>query len=214
MTEQLPLQRLAHWVATCPDRVWLRQPIKGQWHDLTWRQVDDQARRLASALLAQGCAPGDRVALLSKNCAEWFISDLAIMMAGLVSVPLYPLQSAESIAYVLEHAQCRVILLGKLDDADKLEAGIGPQLTRIALPYPTLACAHEWHSLLARHAPRAAHGVFRRATAVDALSARGAGETAPGQAGAAAAYPAARPPGGAQDSPRPGPGAGTHHYLP
>ena len=153
MTVQLPLQQFAHWLAVQPDAVWLRQPINGQWHDLTWRQVDDQARRLASALLALGCAPGDRVALLSKNCAEWFISDLAIMMAGLVSVPLYPLQSAESIAYVLEHAQCKVILLGKLDDADKLEAGIGPQLTRIALPYPTLACAHDWHSLLARHAP-------------------------------------------------------------
>ncbi|MBT9528628.1 MAG: AMP-binding protein, partial [Pseudomonas sp.] len=153
MTVQLPLQQFAHWLAVQPDAVWLRQPINGQWHDLTWRQVDDQARRLASALLALGCAPGDRVALLSKNCAEWFVSDLAIMMAGLVSVPLYPLQSAESIAYVLEHAQCKVILLGKLDDADKLEAGIGPQLTRIALPYPTLACAHDWHSLLARHAP-------------------------------------------------------------
>ena len=153
MTVQLPLQQFAHWLTLQPDAVWLRQPINGQWHDLTWRQVDDQARRLASALLALGCAPGDRVALLSKNCAEWFVSDLAIMMAGLVSVPLYPLQSAESIAYVLEHAQCKVILLGKLDDADKLEAGIGPQLTRIALPYPTLACAHDWHSLLARHAP-------------------------------------------------------------
>ena len=153
MTVQLPLQQFAHWLAVQPDAVWLRQPINGQWHDLTWRHVYDQARRLASALLALGCTPGDRVALLSKNCAEWFVSDLAIMMAGLVSVPLYPLQSAESIAYVLEHAQCKVILLGKLDDADKLEAGIGPQLTRIALPYPTLACAHEWHSLLARHAP-------------------------------------------------------------
>ena len=75
------------------------------------------------------------------------------MMAGLISVPLYPLQSADSIAYVLEHAQCKVILLGKLDDAEKLEAGIGPQLTRIALPYPTLACTHEWHSLLAAHEP-------------------------------------------------------------
>ena len=94
MTVQLPLQQFAHWLAVQPDAVWLRQPINGQWHDLTWRQVDDQARRLASALLALGCAPGDRVALLSKNCAEWFVSDLAIMMAGLVSVPLYPLQSA------------------------------------------------------------------------------------------------------------------------
>ena len=153
MTAQLPLQRFNHWLTLQPDAVWLRQPINGQWHELTWRQVDDKARRLASALLALGCAPGDRVALLAKNCAEWFISDLAMQMAGLISVPLYPLQSAESIAYVLEHAQCKVILLGKLDDADKLEAGIGPQLTRIALPYPTLACAHDWHSLLARHAP-------------------------------------------------------------
>jgi long-chain acyl-CoA synthetase len=153
MAEQLPLERFAHWLAVQPDTVWLRQPINGQWHDLTWRQVDDQARRLASALHAMGCVPGDRVALLSKNCAQWFISDLAIMMAGLVSVPLYPLQSAESIAYVLEHAQCKVILLGKLDDAEKLQAGIGPQLTRIALPYPTLPCAHDWHALLAMHEP-------------------------------------------------------------
>ncbi len=153
MTEQLPLQRFNHWLKQQPDAVWLRQPINGQWHDLTWRQVDDQARRLASALLALGCVPGERVALLSKNCAEWFVCDLAIMMAGLVSVPLYPLQSAESIAYVLEHAQCKVILLGKLDDMDKLEAGIGPQLTRIALPYPTLDCAYEWHTLLAQHEP-------------------------------------------------------------
>jgi long-chain acyl-CoA synthetase len=153
MTEQLPLQRFNHWLQQQPDAVWLRQPINAQWHDFTWRQVDDQARRLASALLALGCAPGDRVALLSKNCAEWFISDLAIMLAGLVSVPLYPLQTAESIAYVLEHAQCKVILVGKLDDADKLAAGIGPQVTRIALPYPTMACTHEWHALLAMHAP-------------------------------------------------------------
>jgi long-chain acyl-CoA synthetase len=153
MQVQLPLQQFAHWLAVQPDAVWLRQPVNGQWHDFTWRAVDDQARRLAGALLALGCVPGDRVALLSKNCAEWFISDLAIMMAGLVSVPLYPLQTAESIAYVLEHAQCKVILVGKLDDADKLAAGIGSHITRIALPYPTLASAHDWHALLAMHEP-------------------------------------------------------------
>ncbi|MGH8355579.1 MAG: AMP-binding protein, partial [Pseudomonas sp.] len=100
MTEQLPLQRLAHWLAERPDEVWLSQPRDRQWHDLSWRQVDDQARRMAAALKALGCAPGDRVALLSKNCAEWFIADLAIMLAGLVSVPLYPQQSVESIDYV------------------------------------------------------------------------------------------------------------------
>ncbi len=109
-------------------------------------------------MLALGCAPGDRVALLAKNCAEWFISDLAMQMAGLISVPLYPLQSAESIAYVLEHAQCKVILVGKLDEPDKLATGIAPHITRIAMPYPSMPTAHDWHSLLARHAPLANPG--------------------------------------------------------
>ena len=153
MSEQLSLQRFNHWLAAQPDRVWLRQPVNGQWHDFTWRQVDEQARRLASALLALGCAPGDRVALLAKNCAEWFISDLAIQHAGLVSVPLYPLQAPEQIAYVLEHADCRVVLVGKLDDPDKLAVGIGEHITRIAMPYPTMPAAYDWHSLLARHEP-------------------------------------------------------------
>jgi long-chain acyl-CoA synthetase len=153
MTEQLPLERFNHWLQLNPERVWLRQPIDGQWHDFTWRQVDEQARRLASALLALGCAPGDRVALLAKNCAEWFISDLAIQHAGLVSVPLYPMQSPESIAYVLEHAQCKVILVGKLDDPDKLAEGIAESIIRIAMPYPGMPSHHDWHSLLARHEP-------------------------------------------------------------
>ncbi|MGH8434498.1 MAG: AMP-binding protein [Pseudomonas sp.] len=153
MTEQLPLQRLAHWRATRPDAVWLSQPIERVWHHLTWRQVDDQARRIAAALLALGCEPGDRVALLSKNCAEWFIADLAIMLAGLVSVPLYAQQSSEGTDYVLRHAQCKVIFVGKLDDPQRLACAIPEQMIRIALPYPTLPAQYDWHGLLASHAP-------------------------------------------------------------
>ncbi|RMH86558.1 AMP-dependent synthetase [Pseudomonas sp. AOB-7] len=157
MTEplQLPLQRFNHWLDRQPDAVWLRQPVAGIWHDFTWRQVDEQARRLASALLALGCLPGERVALLAKNCAEWFISDLATQHAGLVSVPLYPLQAPEQIAYVLQHAGCKLILVGKLDEPDKLAAGIGPHITRIAMPYPTMPAEHRWHELLAAHEPLA-----------------------------------------------------------
>lgn len=153
MTDALPLQQLAHWVTTTPDRVWLRQPVARHWHTLTWRQADDQARRLASALRALGCEPGDRVAILAKNCAEWVLSDLAIMLAGLVSVPLYPLQSAESIDYVLRHAGCKVIILGKLDDPERLAPGLPETLARIAMPYPTLPAEHAWDDLLRRHPP-------------------------------------------------------------
>ncbi|HUE94000.1 AMP-binding protein [Pseudomonas sp.] len=153
MDDQLPLERLALWVEKRPDAVWLSQPVNGQWHDFTWAQVDDQARRMATALLALDCAPGDRVALLAKNCAEWIIADLAIMLAGLVSVPLYPLQSAESIDYVLRHSQCKAIFLGKLDEPAKLAPGIPAEVIRIAMPYPTIEAQHNWQVLLAAHQP-------------------------------------------------------------
>ncbi|NWL75272.1 AMP-dependent synthetase [Pseudomonas taiwanensis] len=153
MSEALPLQRFTHWVATTPDRVWLRQPVARTWHPITWREADDRARRLASALRALGCEPGDRVAILAKNCAEWILSDMAIMLAGLVSVPLYPLQSAESIEYVLRHSACKVIILGKLDDAERMEPGIPSEVVRVAMPYPTLRADHAWGELLARHEP-------------------------------------------------------------
>jgi long-chain acyl-CoA synthetase len=155
MSDLLPLQRFAQWVETRPDKVWLSQPVDGTWHDLTWTQVDDQVRRMASALQALGLAPGERVALLSKNCAQWIIADLAIMAAGLVSVPLYPLQSAQSIEYVLNHSAAKAIFLGKLDDADKLEAGIPASVIRITMPYPTLPSQYQWQALLARHEPLA-----------------------------------------------------------
>jgi long-chain acyl-CoA synthetase len=153
MTDQLPLERLALWVEKRPDAVWLSQPVNGQWHDFTWAQVDDQARRMATALQVLGCAPGDRVALLAKNCAEWVIADLAIMLAGLISVPLYPLQSAESIDYVLRHSQCKAIFLGKLDEPAKLAPGIPAEVMRIAMPYPTIEANHGWHALLTAHQP-------------------------------------------------------------
>ncbi len=154
MTVQLPLERFQHWLEVQPERVWLSQPIAGQWQNFTWLQVDEQARRMAGALLAFGCQPGDRVALLAKNCAEWIISDLAIMMAGLVSVPLYPLQSAESIGYVLEHAQCKAIFIGKLDEPEQLLSAVAPQIKRIAMPGASnVPDSYLWQTLLAEHQP-------------------------------------------------------------
>ena len=114
-TYAYPLQLLADHVARHPERLYLHQPVDRVWRSFSWREVDTQARRLASGLLAQGYRAGDRIAILSKNCAEWFIADFAIMMAGLVSVPIYPTASATTIRYVLEHSEARAIFLGKLD---------------------------------------------------------------------------------------------------
>jgi long-chain acyl-CoA synthetase len=95
--DQLPLQRLHHWVRTVPDRIAFTQPIgAGAVTDYTWAQVMDQASRMAAHLKARGIEPGDRVALISKNTAHWMMSDFAIWLAGGVSVPLYPTLAARS----------------------------------------------------------------------------------------------------------------------
>ena len=110
--DSLALQRLYAWELDTPDRVTLRQPMGGSVvKDFTWKEVADQARRMAAHLktlgLEQGWEPGARVAILSKNCAWWLMSDLAIWMAGYVSVPLYPTLAPDTIHQILTHSEAR-----------------------------------------------------------------------------------------------------------
>ena len=149
-----PLEMLYKWNENLPDRIFLRQPVNGEYKTYTWAQVNDQARRLATALLAQGLVKGDSVAILAKNCAEWFISDYAIQLASLISVPLYHMQTPESLEYVLKHSDSKVIIIGKLDGAKGMEPGIPDNISRIAMPYPMdIKADHQWDVLLANSAP-------------------------------------------------------------
>lgn len=110
-----PIEMFYHWEQHTPDAIYLRQPLGGQWREYSWRETGDQVRRLANALRSLGLHKGDRVAILSKNCAEWMIADLALQFAGLISVPLYVDQTADSLHYVLEHSEAKAIFVGKLD---------------------------------------------------------------------------------------------------
>ena len=136
-----PLELLADHLRQHPDQPYLHQPVERVWRSFTWREVDDQARRIASGLLAQGYAPGERIAILAKNCAEWFIVDLAIIMAGMVSVPIYTTAAAGTIRYVLEHSGARAIVLGKLDDTAAAEEAMPTEsfLARCSTNSPSMA---------------------------------------------------------------------------
>ncbi|MGL5992701.1 MAG: AMP-binding protein, partial [Aeromonas sobria] len=90
IAQKLPLEMLYHWERQCPDRTYLRQTINREYVDFTWGEVADEARRMVTALRHLGLVSGDKVALLSKNCAQWFIADLAMQMGQYVSVPIYP----------------------------------------------------------------------------------------------------------------------------
>ncbi|MFD1009126.1 AMP-binding protein [Oceanisphaera ostreae] len=149
-TNKLSLAMLYERAERQPDDVYLRQPKDGQWHHYTWSNVLEQAARLAAGLHALGLQPEDKVALLSKNCAEWFICDFALQMGGFVSVPIYPTAGQDTVRYVLEHSESRAIITGKLDDATIQEPGIPEHIMRIAMPYTSpMGSQHHWETLLA-----------------------------------------------------------------
>ena len=153
IAKKLPLEMLYHWERQCPDRTYLRQTINREYVDFTWGEVADEARRMVTALRHLGLVAGDKVALLSKNCAQWFIADLAMQMGQYVSVPIYPTANVDTIEYVLRHSEAKAIFVGKLDDWKSQEAGVPADLLRIAFPYDTMPASHQWDDLLEAHEP-------------------------------------------------------------
>lgn len=67
---------------------------------------------MAAHLQSQGWAPGSKVAILPKHCAQWMMSDLAIWTAVLVSVPLYPTLAPETIRQILTHSESKACFVG------------------------------------------------------------------------------------------------------
>ncbi|KIF63598.1 AMP-binding protein [Pseudomonas fluorescens] len=132
---RLPLDVFYEREARHPRQRFLVQPIGGgQVETLTWADVGHQARCAAHWLRARELPPGSHIALISKNCAHWIIADLAIWMAGHVSVPLYPNLTAESVAQVLTHSESALAFIGKLDDWSGMAQGVPTGLPTISLP--------------------------------------------------------------------------------
>ncbi len=149
-----PLAQLYAHEANNPERIYLRQPIDGKLRTFTWRQVMDQTRRMASFLQTLKLRQGDRIAILSKDCAHWFIADFAIALAGYVSVPLYYNQNKQDIQYILKHADVKAIFVGKLDNWEEQQEAIPDHLVCIAFPYKNvMPVKHQWYDILTNHQP-------------------------------------------------------------
>ncbi len=162
MPETRTLLDLAyHWERATADRRWLTQPMGGgRVQTWTWQQAMDEARRMAAYLSSLRLPPRSSIALCSKNCAWWFLSDLAIWMAGHVSVPLYPILPAETVRFILDHSQARLLLVGKLDPVwDEMKKGVPAGLPRVAFPLSPASDGPTWNDLVAAQAPLAAPSV-------------------------------------------------------
>jgi long-subunit acyl-CoA synthetase (AMP-forming) len=148
MKIKTPLEMLYEKVEQHPDQLFLSQPINGVVTEYTWKEFDQLVRKVAQGLTDLELPKGSHVALISKNCAEWFITDLAIMMAGHVSVPIFPTAGAETISYVLNHAQCSAVFVGKLEHIEEQVKAVPESVKSISFPYITGVCDVEWNTFI------------------------------------------------------------------
>ncbi|HGS4981850.1 TPA: AMP-binding protein [Vibrio parahaemolyticus] len=151
-----PNEMILKWAAERPNEVYLKQIINRQFVEFTYAEVADQALKFVSALRGLGIQPGDKVALVSKNCAEWFICDLAMMLGDYVSVPIFPTAGADTIEYCVTHSESKALIGGKLDDPASTQQVIDvmPELISIALPYDSAPqCQYQFKALIADAVP-------------------------------------------------------------
>jgi long-chain acyl-CoA synthetase len=150
----LPLQSAYRWEKERGASIYMTQPIGGGVvRDYTWSETLDQARRMATHLASLGFPAGSKVAILSKNCAHFILADLAIWMAGHVSVALYPTLLPDAVRYILDHSEARLLFVGKLDSWKQQRAAVPADMPCIAFPLAPRTDYPSWDEIVARTEP-------------------------------------------------------------
>ncbi|MGB5606556.1 MAG: AMP-binding protein, partial [Gammaproteobacteria bacterium] len=109
-----------------------------RWRDTTWGEVGREISRWQAALAAEGLAPGKRVAVHLRNSKEWVFFDQAALACGLVIVPLYTDDRPDNIAYILDNAAVKVILMQDVASWKRLAPALAGQedLQRVLILKP------------------------------------------------------------------------------
>lgn len=120
-----------------PDTTYLVQPQNGgKTTEYSNKQVHDEAARMATHLQGLNLPAQSKVGIISKNCAHFFMAELAIWMAGHVTVALYPTLAAGTVEYIVDHSETKLLFIGKLDDGPwtEIQRGLKGDVPWIKLP--------------------------------------------------------------------------------
>ncbi|MDH2910825.1 MAG: AMP-binding protein [Candidatus Eremiobacteraeota bacterium] len=111
MSERETLPELIMRVLSEPrDRAFSERRGEG-WVDVSSTELLDRAKNIACAIRAAGLQGGDRVALIGHNSIDWIASSFGILLSGCVVVPIYPTQAGDITAYILKHAEAKMLLV-------------------------------------------------------------------------------------------------------
>jgi long-chain acyl-CoA synthetase len=107
-----------------PDRDALaeRDPF-GNWHTTRLSSLKQRVRAIAMGLRARGIAPGDRVGLMSPNRVDWIVTNLGILSAGAVTVPIYATQAHDQVAHILADSEATLLIVDSDATVEALRHG-------------------------------------------------------------------------------------------
>ncbi len=145
------------WEKELKDKPFLRQPFGDKWEVYTWGEVGQMARKLASGLKSLGLKERAHIGLISKNCREWIIADLAIMIAGYVSVPFFPSLKGKELAYVMDFGDVDALFVGKIETWDEIKNDLPKEMPLISFPtykgFSNITKGHQWFDFINKFEP-------------------------------------------------------------
>lgn len=145
------------WEKRFNDKPFLRQPFGNTWEEYTWGEVGQMARKLATGLKSLGLRENAHIGLISKNCREWIIADLAIVMAGYISVPFFPNLTSKELKTLLEFGDVDMLFAGKVEDWEEQHKGVPKDMPIIAFPqyknHSKIDRGYQWLDFIHQHEP-------------------------------------------------------------
>jgi long-chain acyl-CoA synthetase len=118
-----PRTALEMWqrrVRATPQATAFRFYEGGEWRTMTYGVADQAAHEIAAGLVARGVLPGDRVCLLANTRLEWVLFDVATLLAGAVTVPIYASNTAEQCEFIVRDAGAKLVVVEDEVQRDKL----------------------------------------------------------------------------------------------
>ncbi|MFN0110662.1 MAG: AMP-dependent synthetase/ligase [Blastocatellia bacterium] len=103
-----------------PKAALLNYKSGNQWNPFSTEELAQKVRLAAMGLYALGVRPGNHIGLLSENCIEWTIADLAVINCGAADVPIYPTQASKQVAYILNDAGVEVLFISNQAQYDRV----------------------------------------------------------------------------------------------
>lgn len=92
------------------------------YEDISWQEAREQVEQIAYGLKALGARKGQNIGLLATTCHYWMFCDFGILTAGCCTVPIYHSSLADSVKYIVDHAELEIVIVRNKIQLQKLRS--------------------------------------------------------------------------------------------